>query len=553
MNKPHKKNSKAIKKLEDNAGRGNLFSAFQLYKNYVTGQYVGEPNEEKADHYLAKLSEYLKDTVLKIDSISLREFKRFRHLKVDFHPNLTVIVGDNGAGKTSIVEAVTTCLSYINNNLLRKNVSGKKIKGSAVNKKATDYSELACHFSLNKANHMELALFSPVSGYSGNSTTHIETVKQFGEIHRLLNQADDITIPFLASYPVDRSSAKMPTIALEKGFYRNASSRFNAIKDTLSLGVISEGFVNTFIELTNLAEGEDTQEIRQAKQAIKVLDELIEQRAEQGSEEIRDALLQERDSARQKLTALIPKKSAKYGDLLSDVNAVINTFIPELLSIGVDRSTGSDRLLFKFKNVEVEFNQLSDGQKALISLVGDLTLRLVSLNPHLANPREAQGIVVIDEIDLHLHPKWQQIIPNALSRAFPNLQFILTTHSPQALSTLDNKCIRKIYFDEHGEAKITIPEQQTKGVVSSDILERIMETFSVPPISEARWLSDYWAKIIENTWESNEGKQLFAKIIAHFGDEHPETMKLRSEIRLQQLKNKVHAKKSQAQANKDKG
>ena len=59
MNKPHKKNSKAIKKLEDNAGRGNLFSAFQLYKNYVTGQYVGEPNEEKADYYLAKLSEYL--------------------------------------------------------------------------------------------------------------------------------------------------------------------------------------------------------------------------------------------------------------------------------------------------------------------------------------------------------------------------------------------------------------------------------------------------------------------------------------------------------------
>lgn len=82
----------------------------------------------------------------------------------------------------------------------------------------------------------------------------------------------------------------------------------------------------------------------------------------------------------------------------------------------------------------VTINQLSDGEKCLIALVGDLARRMAIANSTIENPLEGHGIVLIDEIDLHLHPKWQRTVVSKLTEVFPNCQFLISTHSPQVIN-----------------------------------------------------------------------------------------------------------------------
>jgi predicted ATP-binding protein involved in virulence len=92
--------------------------------------------------------------------------------------------------------------------------------------------------------------------------------------------------------------------------------------------------------------------------------------------------------------------------------------------------------------------QLSQGEKSMMALVGDIARRLAIMNPGLENPLTGFGIVLIDEIDLHLHPNWQRAIIGNLSKTFPNCQFILTTHSPIVISESPNLLC---YSLENGE------------------------------------------------------------------------------------------------------
>ena len=79
---------------------------------------------------------------------------------------------------------------------------------------------------------------------------------------------------------------------------------------------------------------------------------------------------------------------------------------------------------------ELRIEQLSEGYKIIIAMVADLAARAAEANPDMKNPLEATGIVLIDEVDLHLHPRWQRDILIQLTKVFPNMQFIVSTHSP---------------------------------------------------------------------------------------------------------------------------
>jgi predicted ATP-binding protein involved in virulence len=119
-----------------------------------------------------------------------------------------------------------------------------------------------------------------------------------------------------------------------------------------------------------------------------------------------------------------------------------------------------------------EFNveQLSDGERNLLALVGDLARRLSILNPTLQNPNLGNGVVLIDEIDLHLHPGWQRNVVSNLENTFPNCQFVLTTHSPQLVGELSAESVmlmRNGKFLGHAERAL--------GLSSGEVLEELME------------------------------------------------------------------------------
>jgi predicted ATP-binding protein involved in virulence len=101
--------------------------------------------------------------------------------------------------------------------------------------------------------------------------------------------------------------------------------------------------------------------------------------------------------------------------------------------------------VFIKKGVKLLETQLSSGERSLMTLVADIARRLVIANPLSKNPLlEGSGLILIDEIDLHLHPLWQRKVVGKLMELFPNVQFVVTTHSAEVLKEIDRDHLRRI-------------------------------------------------------------------------------------------------------------
>ena len=129
------------------------------------------------------------------------------------------------------------------------------------------------------------------------------------------------------------------------------------------------------------------------------------------------------------------KTEENDGRELHFVKRAIEQFLPDYTNLRVKRIPRPHMLINKGET-EFNLNQLSDGEKNILTLVGDIARRLSIANPKSKNPLTGEGVILIDEIDLHLHPKWQQLIIPQLRSVFPNCQLIVTTHSPQILSQI---------------------------------------------------------------------------------------------------------------------
>jgi predicted ATP-binding protein involved in virulence len=132
----------------------------------------------------------------------------------------------------------------------------------------------------------------------------------------------------------------------------------------------------------------------------------------------------------------------------------------------------------KKQGQELIVNQLSDGEKCSLAMVGDLARRLAITNPGLRNPLEGSAVVLIDEIELHLHPKWQREIIPALTRTFPNCQFIITTHSPQVISQVKPDGI--YILEATPEGIVAKQPESSFGRDSNRILEDLMDVSERP-------------------------------------------------------------------------
>lgn len=127
----------------------------------------------------------------------------------------------------------------------------------------------------------------------------------------------------------------------------------------------------------------------------------------------------------------------KYSDpLLKCVQNAIEAMIGNVSNLRIKRNPV--RMVVDKLDKEIRVDLLSDGEKCTLAMFGDLARRLALANPSLENPLEGEGIVLIDEIELHMHPLWQRKVLGVLRDTFPNIQFIITTHSPQILGEADD-------------------------------------------------------------------------------------------------------------------
>jgi hypothetical protein len=167
---------------------------------------------------------------------------------------------------------------------------------------------------------------------------------------------------------------------------------------------------------------------------------------------------------------------------LLSLRRALHRFLPDCKDLRVDDSA-KIRLLIDKKGVPLplDVRQLSDGERGLLALVLDLARRLSQANPGLADPvRQGEGVVLIDELDLHLHPKWQRTVVGQLTRTFPRCQFIATTHSPQIVAAVEPE--RVIILSD----ACAVRPERSLGMDSNWILRHLMEAGDRPANSAER-------------------------------------------------------------------
>jgi predicted ATP-binding protein involved in virulence len=215
---------------------------------------------------------------------------------------------------------------------------------------------------------------------------------------------------------------------------------------------------------------------------------------------------------------------------LTAVRTAIGRFMPHMDNLRVRRRP---RLYMAVdKNGEtLNVAQLSQGEKSLMALVGDIARRLAMLNPALENPLAGDGIVLIDEVDLHLHPSWQRRLCERLTETFPNCQFVLTTHSPLVISDCKNVLI---YTLANGELR-QLPSQY--GQDANTVLLDVMNT-SIRNEKIDTELNDLLDAIQDS--KLTEAQQLLAELSEELPVNHLELVKAKLLLRKQELRHGNH-------------
>lgn len=165
------------------------------------------------------------------------------------------------------------------------------------------------------------------------------------------------------------------------------------------------------------------------------------------------------------------------GQDLQIVTNAIEQFLPEYNNLRVKRTPRPHMLIDKNKE-SFDLEQLSDGEKNLIALVGDIARRMSLGNPRAEKPLLGSGIILIDEIDLHLHPSWQRLVVPKLLEVFPNCQFFISTHSPQILSHVKPDTVFLLEQNKEGLSYRKVDE--TYGMSLDRVVDLVMEDESRP-------------------------------------------------------------------------
>jgi len=325
---------------------------------------------------------------MKINELRFTNYRGHRTGNIAFENDVTIIVGKNGAGKSSVLQAVVLFLSWI----IAKIRSEKGI-GWYIDPLSITNGENAAALSANFDCFDEQVIIPSKAklGMNKRYGLDIEGLRDYvSQIRSRIETTNyQTSIPVFAFYGVKRAVVDIPIRASHKEF-----GLFDAYTDCLNG---SANFRQFFTWFRSQEDYENEQKIT-----------------------LHDPSWQSRE--------------------LRAFRAAMSVLMPEYRNIHIRRRPLH---MSVEKNGEwLNVAQLSDGEKIYFGLVGDLCQRLSLANPADVNLLDGEGIVLIDEADLHLHPAWQGEIVNRLHQVFPNIQFIITTHSPHVINRAQTRSLR---------------------------------------------------------------------------------------------------------------
>lgn len=406
---------------------------------------------------------------MQVKSITLHNIGQFKELTIPLAPfndnatKVTVFIGNNGSGKTTVLKSLVTALSWLPARIRSERGRGLDIPEEVImNGQSSGMVVLSIG---NTEQSFTWQLSKSKQGRKNQFSTDLKAVNSLADIYRTnLTENAQADLPILAFYPVERSVLDIPLKIREKHKFEQLNGYDNAIDMGVDFRRFFEWFRNN--------EDIDNEKIR--NKAIELDNEIKKNNSDlyqqllikNRTQEVIDnifILLEDR------IRVIDEFKCATKSEVnFASVKQAIQDFT-EFENIRIQRKPKL-RMIVKKAGLDFEVSQLSQGEKSLMALVGDIARRLAMLNPSLGNPLHGQGIVIIDEADLHLHPQWQRQLITRLTKTFPNCQFVLSTHSPLVIS--DSKDI-VVYSLENVEVQ-QIPSQYGQDV--NMVLLNAMET-----------------------------------------------------------------------------
>lgn len=435
---------------------------------------------------------------MQIDRLQLKNFRCYDELDIDFEPKLTVIVGENGKGKTAIFDALAIGLEpYLRCfEISGRHISAKDVRRVPVYKDDGKHIEAMCN-----QYPVEVNLEGRVHGEQVRSSKRVvdgtlqeelaEDLRKRGtRLCTSLEQDPSTILPAFAYYGTARMWVDS---SLMDAHNPDLEHRTIGYKECLEPSSSYNTFGRWF---KNLSE--------QALQ--KILDENKEQ-----------ALLIKK-AVQQAIDACL--ESTGFHDLY--YNFELGCFVINHPDVG-----------------EMIVDDLSDGFRSILSMVADLAYRMVRLNPQLGEQAVVQtpGVVLIDEIDMHLHPLWQQTVLLDMQRAFPEVQFIVTTHSPQVLSSVPAASVRVLVWGRHfeGVRRVSFALGASSAQILQDIQNVTLRSERLPIVQS---LKRYLALVSEDKWDSEEALALRKQLDAWSNGNEPALLRADMDIRMRKFRRK---------------
>ena len=430
---------------------------------------------------------------MQIEKLRLKNFRCYETLEIDFEPQLTVIVGENGKGKTAIFDALAIALEP---DLRCFHIAGRHITNKDV-RRVPVYKEDGKHIASMRSQYpVEIALEGLVHGKKISCSKTV---------------ADPSLTEAVNDNLLERSSKLCADLKLDNNTLLPAFAYYGTARMWVDSNLMNENSLH----LEDRTVG--YKECLEPSSSYNTFGHWFKHISEETAADIQSpqALLIQ-NAVRQAIDACL--ESTGFHDLY--YNFELGCFVINHPDMG-----------------EMIVDDLSDGFRSILSMVADLSYRMVRLNPQLGEQAvlETPGVVLIDEIDMHLHPLWQQTVLLDMQRAFPKVQFIVTTHSPQVLSSVPAESVRVLMWGRsfEGVRRVGFAMGASSAQILQDIQNVNLRSERLPIVQS---LKRYLQLVSEDKWDSEEALQLRKQLDAWSHGNEPALLRADMDIRMRKFR-----------------
>lgn len=436
------------------------------------------------------------ESELTLEALTLTNFKSFSHCELTLDPQFTLLIGANASGKTAILDGIAVALSNVLagiKEIPRSSLRQIRVEDVRVVKREhkSGYSELI-HLGKSVINaRLRLAeQHSSLFGKDASVRSEFESgyAESFWVSDHLIQsmvkswianvqQGKDYSLPLIAYYGTGRlwrqkRQKKSRNAELEMDAYQRWDGYLDCLASASNLAILQEWMRR--LTYGEIQRRKPIEQLRAVERAVKIS------------------------------LSNPARPTEKVERFYYDISAG---------ELRVEFADG--RLL--------PLNELSDGYRTFISMVADMAWRAVVLNPHMGESaaERVSGIVLIDELDLHLHPTWQRRVITDLCRTFPLVQFVATSHSPQILASLKRTQVRKLSIEGTVE-----PVGYVEGRDSNSVLYEMGDQERAPEWAEKLHRAYQWLE----EKRCDEVKALVRELEDSLGETDTELVRLRWEL-----------------------